>query len=57
MDTCITIRTLVIKKGVAYIQAGGGVVADSDPAAEYQETVNKAKAMLRAVELAEKGLD
>ncbi|HEX9113301.1 MAG TPA: anthranilate synthase component I, partial [Nitrospirota bacterium] len=57
MDTCITIRTLVIKNGVAYIQAGGGVVADSDPAAEYQETVNKARAMLRAVEMAEKGLD
>ena len=57
MDTCITIRTLVIKDKVAYIQAGGGVVADSDPAAEYQETVNKAKAMLRAVEMAEKGLD
>ncbi len=57
MDTCITIRTLVIRKGVAYIQAGGGVVADSDPAAEYQETVNKAKAMMRAVEMAEKGLD
>ncbi len=57
MDTCITIRTLVIKDGVAYIQAGGGVVADSDPAAEYQETVNKAKAMMRAVDMAEKGLD
>jgi anthranilate synthase component I len=57
MDTCITIRTLVVKKGVAYIQAGGGVVADSDPAAEYHETVNKARAMLRAVEMAEKGLD
>jgi anthranilate synthase component 1 len=57
MDTCITIRTLVIKKGIAYIQAGGGVVADSDPASEYQETVNKAKAMMRAVEMAEKGLD
>jgi anthranilate synthase component 1 len=57
MDTCITIRTLVIKDGIAYIQAGGGVVADSDPAAEYQETVNKAKAMMRAVEMAEKGLD
>jgi anthranilate synthase component I len=57
MDTCITIRTLVIKKGIAHIQAGGGVVADSDPAAEYQETVNKAKAMMRAVEMAEKGLD
>lgn len=57
MDTCITIRTLIIKDGKAYIQAGGGVVADSDPAAEYQETVNKAKAMLRAVEMAEQGLD
>jgi anthranilate synthase component 1 len=57
MDTCITIRTLVIKDKTAYIQAGGGVVADSDPAAEYQETVNKAKAMMRAVEMAEKGLD
>ncbi len=57
MDTCITIRTLVIKDHTAYIQAGGGVVADSEPAAEYQETVNKAKAMMRAVEMAEKGLD
>ena len=57
MDTCITIRTLVIKKDIAYIQAGGGVVADSDPASEYQETVNKAKAMMRAVEMAELGLD
>ncbi|HWR59900.1 MAG TPA: anthranilate synthase component I family protein, partial [Thermodesulfovibrionales bacterium] len=55
MDTCITIRTLVIKDKVAYIQAGGGVVADSVPALEYQETVNKAKAMMRAVEMAEKG--
>ncbi len=57
MDTCITIRTLVVKKGIAYIQAGGGVVADSDPAAEFQETVNKAKAMMRAVEMAELGLE
>jgi anthranilate synthase component 1 len=57
MDTCITIRTLVIKDRKAYIQAGGGVVADSVPALEYQETVNKAKAMLRAVEMAEEGLD
>jgi anthranilate synthase component 1 len=57
MDTCITIRTLVIKDRTAYIQAGGGVVADSVPALEYQETVNKAKAMLRAVEMAEEGLD
>ncbi len=57
MDTCITIRTLVIKDKKAYIQAGGGVVADSVPALEYQETVNKAKAMMRAVEMAEEGLD
>ena len=57
MDTCITIRTLVIKDKTAYIQAGGGVVADSVPALEYQETVNKAKAMMRAVEMAEEGLD
>jgi anthranilate synthase component I len=57
MDTCITIRTLVVKNKVAYIQAGGGVVADSVPALEYQETVNKAKAMMRAVEMAEAGLD
>ena len=57
MDTCITIRTLVIKDQKAYIQAGGGVVADSVPALEYQETVNKAKAMMRAVEMAEERLD
>jgi len=57
MDTCITIRTLVVKDKVAYIQAGGGVVADSVPALEYLETVNKAKAMMRAVEMAEEGLD
>ncbi len=57
MDTCITIRTLVIRDNKAYIQAGGGVVADSVPAAEYQETVNKARAMMRAVEMAEAGLD
>jgi anthranilate synthase component I len=57
MDTCITIRTLVIRGGKAYIQAGGGVVADSVPGLEYQETVNKAKAMMRAVEMAERGLD
>jgi anthranilate synthase component 1 len=50
LDTCITIRTLLIKDGVAYVQAGGGVVADSDPEAEYFETVNKAKALIRAVE-------
>ncbi|MDQ7801763.1 MAG: anthranilate synthase component I [Armatimonadota bacterium] len=52
MDTCIVIRTLVIHEGVAYVQAGAGIVADSDPAAEYQETVDKAQALLRALELA-----
>ncbi|MFN3285624.1 MAG: anthranilate synthase component I [bacterium] len=55
MDTCIVIRTLVIHEGVAYVQAGAGIVADSDPAAEYQETVNKAQALLRALELAASG--
>lgn len=57
LDTCITIRTIVIKGNMAYIQAGGGVVADSKPAKEYQETLNKAKALLRAIEMAEKGLE
>ncbi|HTY56338.1 MAG TPA: anthranilate synthase component I [Candidatus Binataceae bacterium] len=49
MDTAIALRTLLIKDGRVYIQAGGGVVADSDPAAEYEESVNKAKAMVRAL--------
>jgi anthranilate synthase component 1 len=55
MDTCIAIRTMVMAGGKAYIQAGGGIVADSNPAAEYQETLNKAKALLRAIEVAEAG--
>ncbi len=55
LDTCIAIRTIVIKDGVAYIQAGGGLVADSVPEEEYQETVNKSKAMIRAIEMAQKG--
>ncbi|MEW6661396.1 MAG: anthranilate synthase component I [Bacillota bacterium] len=55
MDTCITIRTLVVKKDTGYIQAGAGIVADSDPLKEYQETLNKAKALLKAVEMAERG--
>ncbi len=49
MDTAITIRTVVAKDGVAYVQAGAGIVLDSDPAAEYEETLNKARALLRAV--------
>ena len=55
LDTCITIRTLLIKDGRAYIQAGAGIVADSQPAREYQETLNKARAMLQAIEIAEAG--
>ena len=55
-DTAITIRTAVIKDGVAYVQAGGGVVADSVPESEYYETMNKARALLSAIEMAEQGL-
>jgi anthranilate synthase component 1 len=50
LDSCIALRTLVAKNGRVYIQAGGGVVADSVPAREYEETVNKAKAVVSAVE-------
>ncbi|MGB0582893.1 MAG: anthranilate synthase component I [Limisphaerales bacterium] len=53
LDCCITIRTALIKNGQVHVQAGGGWVADSVPEAEYQETVNKAKAMLNAAALAE----
>ena len=56
LDSCIAIRTLVIKGGRAYLQVGAGVVADSEPSHEYIETINKARAVLRAVELAEGGL-
>ncbi|MCW5861877.1 MAG: anthranilate synthase component I [Anaerolineae bacterium] len=55
MDTCIAIRTMVMQGDHVYVQAGGGIVADSDPAAEYQETVNKAGALLVAVARAEAG--
>lgn len=57
MDFCITIRTMLLKNGKMYIQAGAGIVADSDPQAEYQETENKAAAMRRAVELAVSGFE
>ncbi len=50
MDTCIALRTALVKDGVMYVQAGGGVVADSDPEFEYQESCNKARALLRAAE-------
>ena len=57
LDTCITIRTIVITGNQAYIQAGAGIVADSVPEREYQETLNKAKALIKAIEKAEKGLE
>lgn len=56
MDTCITIRTIIIKDGTAYIQAGAGIVADSDPELEYKETLNKARGMFKAIEMAEQEL-
>ena len=52
LDSCIAIRTLLMKGGKAYLQAGAGIVADSDPEREFEETENKAKAVLRAVEMA-----
>jgi anthranilate synthase component 1 len=57
MDMCITIRTLIIKDGKVSVQAGAGIVADSEPDKEYTETVNKAKGMMKAVDMAEQGLD
>jgi anthranilate synthase component 1 len=54
LDSCITLRTALLKDGKLHIQAGGGVVADSDPAAEYQETINKASALFKAAEIASK---
>ena len=56
LDTCICIRTVIVKDGVAHVRAGAGIVADSDPAREYEETRNKAAAMLRAIELAHEEL-
>src|SRR5437660_6293858 len=56
LDSCITIRTMFMRGKHAYLQAGAGIVADSDPAKEFQETMNKAQAVLRAVEIARRGL-
>jgi len=56
LDTCITLRTIIAKDGIAYVQAGAGVVADSVAATEYEETRTKARAALRAVALAERNL-
>jgi anthranilate synthase component 1 len=56
MDMCITIRTIIMREGTYHVQAGAGIVADSDPSTEYEETVSKARALVRAVEIAEAGL-
>jgi anthranilate synthase component 1 len=56
LDSCIAIRTLLMKGTKAYLQVGAGIVADSDPATEYQETMNKGQAVLRAVEMARRGM-
>ncbi len=55
LDSCIALRTMVMKNGVAHVQAGGGIVADSTPQGEYEESVNKAKALLTALERAHRG--
>ena len=56
LDTCITIRTIVLADGVAHLQAGAGIVADSDPAAEHQECLNKLAALETAIDVAEHGV-
>ena len=56
MDTCIALRTMTVKGNTAFVQAGGGVVADSVPELEYEETLNKARALMRAIELARAGI-
>jgi anthranilate synthase component I len=57
MDTCIALRTMTVKGNTAFVQAGGGVVADSVPELEYEETLNKARALMRAIELAQAGIE
>jgi anthranilate synthase component 1 len=57
LDFCIAIRTITMRDGRAVIQAGAGVVADSQPAAEYEETRDKARALLQALEMADRGVD
>ena len=56
LDFCIAIRTIIMSQGQAYVQAGAGIVTDSNPAAEYEETRDKARALIRALELAQEGL-
>jgi anthranilate synthase component 1 len=56
LDSCIAIRPITLRNGIATVQAGAGIVADSVPEREYEECVNKARALFRAIELAEAGL-
>ena len=55
LDSCIAIRTMLMKGKQAYLQAGAGIVADSDPQREFEEGLNKARALLRAIEMARGG--
>jgi len=57
MDTAIAIRTLLVKDGEIFLRAGAGIVADSDPELEYQETVNKGRALIEAIDMAREGVD
>ena len=57
MDMAITIRTMVVNDGVITLQSGAGVVADSTPEYEFEETINKARAVLQAIDLAREGID
>jgi len=57
MDTAIAIRTAVVKDGTLYVQTGAGIVHDSVPESEWQETMNKARALLRAADMVQQGLD
>jgi anthranilate synthase component 1 len=57
MDTAIAIRTLLVKDGEIFLRAGAGIVADSDPESEYQETVNKGRALIEAIDMAREGVD
>jgi anthranilate synthase component 1 len=57
LDCCIAIRTIIMSAGKAYVQAGAGIVMDSNPTAEYEETRDKARALIRALELAQRGLN
>jgi anthranilate synthase component 1 len=57
LDTAITLRTMLMKDGIAHVQAGGGIVYDSEADAEYDETVNKAQALMRAIDRAEERME